>query len=536
MVEQPAPSNNRNNQQQLSFIQKHPLAACLIVVFIAYSCYGIYSTIYPPTNGYKSAYMDNEHIYFNVSLIHQSQEHHLLSKDVEYKNIDSLSEPISIPSNYLSYIKSNQSIIMKVVVKPLTKYNNQSMTFKSPILRTFKPIPQTHNLINENNITTTTNELNFTLGCIPYFEISFMKQIVDPHNIPPECGIVHYNGIKKRIAPIIFHNTFWLIKDYYTPINDTIQNLNISLKITSISYFKMIMIHSLGHSFSIHQHMGTMVHDEIDEFKRVFMETNIILLVITTIVSTLHTIFDFLAYKNDIQFWSKRNNFAGLSIKSIFVSLGIEIIVLLYLIDNDTSFLILISNGVGLLITLWKLTRVFTLNFKEKGSFIQYKNLSYQNSKTKLYDDIALKYLGIACIPLCIGYAIYSLYNNEFKSWYSYILSLLVGVVYTFGFLQMTPQLFINYKLKSVANLPWRVFIYKFLNTIVDDLFAFIIKMPTLHRIACFRDDIIFLIYLYQRWIYPVDKNRMDSLQWEDDEPMTLKDDNSSSNFHEKQE
>ncbi|GAT99751.1 hypothetical protein conserved [Entamoeba histolytica] len=301
MVEQPAPSNNRNNQQQLSFIQKHPLAACLIVVFIAYSCYGIYSTIYPPTNGYKSAYMDNEHIYFNVSLIHQSQEHHLLSKDVEYKNIDSLSEPISIPSNYLSYIKSNQSIIMKVVVKPLTKYNNQSMTFKSPILRTFKPIPQTHNLINENNITTTTNELNFTLGCIPYFEISFMKQIVDPHNIPPECGIVHYNGIKKRIAPIIFHNTFWLIKDYYTPINDTIQNLNISLKITSISYFKMIMIHSLGHSFSIHQHMGTMVHDEIDEFKRVFMETNIILLVITTIVSTLHTIFDFLAYKNDIQ-------------------------------------------------------------------------------------------------------------------------------------------------------------------------------------------------------------------------------------------
>lgn len=29
-----------------------------------------------------------------------------------------------------------------------------------------------------------------------------------------------------------------------------------------------------------------------------------------------------------------------------------------------------------------------------------------------------------------------------------------------------------------------------------------------LHRIAVFRDDIIFLIYLYQRWIYPVDRNR----------------------------
>jgi hypothetical protein len=72
----------------------------------------------------------------------------------------------------------------------------------------------------------------------------------------------------------------------------------------------------------------------------------------------------------------------------------------------------------------------------------------------------------------------------------------------------MTPQLFINYKLKSVAHLPWRMMTYKALNTFIDDIFAFIIKMPTLYRIGCFRDDIIFFIYLYQKWIYPVDKKR----------------------------
>ena len=37
-------------------------------------------------------------------------------------------------------------------------------------------------------------------------------------------------------------------------------------------------------------------------------------------------------------------------------------------------------------------------------------------------------------------------------------------------------------------------------NTFIDDLFAFIISMPTAHRVACFRDDVVFLIYLYQRW------------------------------------
>jgi hypothetical protein len=77
------------------------------------------------------------------------------------------------------------------------------------------------------------------------------------------------------------------------------------------------------------------------------------------------------------------------------------------------------------------------------------------------------------------------------------------------GFIMMTPQLFINYKLKSVAHLPWRAMVYKALNTFIDDLFAFVIKMPTMHRLACFRDDLIFFVYLYQRWIYRVDATRV---------------------------
>jgi hypothetical protein len=50
---------------------------------------------------------------------------------------------------------------------------------------------------------------------------------------------------------------------------------------------------------------------------------------------------------------------------------------------------------------------------------------------------------------------------------------------------------------------------YKFLNTIIDDLFAFVIKMPLLHRLSVFRDDVIFCIFLYQRWIYRVDPTRV---------------------------
>lgn len=132
----------------------------------------------------------------------------------------------------------------------------------------------------------------------------------------------------------------------------------------------------------------------------------------------------------------------------------------------------------------------FFLKIDRSGAIpkLQFQDKESYSSVTKQYDELAFKYLGYLLFPLVIGYSIYSLYYETHKSWYSWILASLTGCVYTFGFIMMTPQLFINYKLKSVAHLPWRTFTYKALNTFIDDLFAFIIRMPTLHRLACFRD------------------------------------------------
>ena len=42
----------------------------------------------------------------------------------------------------------------------------------------------------------------------------------------------------------------------------------------------------------------------------------------------------------------------------------------------------------------------------------------------------------------------------------------------------------------------------------IDDAFAVIIDMPTKHRVMTLRDDLVFFIYLYQRYLYPTDKTR----------------------------
>merc|ERR1712050_595891 len=129
--------------------------------------------------------------------------------------------------------------------------------------------------------------------------------------------------------------------------------------------------------------------------------------------------------------------------------------------------------------------------------------------KSDDFDSIAMYWLAVGLSPFIAGYGIYSLVVDCHKGWYSYFLSFAASCVYSLGFVLMTPQVFINYKHKSVAYLPWKKCVYRALCTFIDDLFALIIRMPTMHRLSCFRDDVVFVIYLFQRWKYPVDKSRM---------------------------
>ena len=48
--------------------------------------------------------------------------------------------------------------------------------------------------------------------------------------------------------------------------------------------------------------------------------------------------------------------------------------------------------------------------------------------------------------------------------------------------------------------------------------------MPLLHRLATFRDDIVFFVYVYQAWKYRVDYNRVNEFgQGGDDESVADK-------------
>lgn len=46
-------------------------------------------------------------------------------------------------------------------------------------------------------------------------------------------------------------------------------------------------------------------------------------------------------------------------------------------------------------------------------------------------------------------YAVYSLLYKEHNGWYSFTVGTLAGCVYTFGFIAMTPQLFIVSQIRA---------------------------------------------------------------------------------------
>jgi len=356
---------------------------------------------------------------------------------------------------------------------------------------------------------------------IPHWKPALMLSVVEdftaypPNQIPPQIRpALKIDVAARRYLPVLYINEFWLMSERLVPLNETLNETDLSLELNFYVTNLMRWMLTEQMSESLKQQAGMHGEETVDEMRRMFAETSPWLLALTAFVSVLHTVFDILAFKNDISFWKNNKSMKGLSFRAMLLNLFFQTVIFLYLADNDTSWMILISSGVGLVIEFWKLRKAIKSVSLRRADGSRFPSLvivpadSYTLSETKMYDEEAMRYLSAAMYPLVVGYSVYSLAYDTHKSWYSWVLGSTVNFVYSFGFVLMTPQLFINYKLKSTAHMPWKTFMYKALNTFVDDLFAFIIKMPTMHRLSCLRDDLVFFIYLYQRSAYGVDGKR----------------------------
>ncbi|KAI5709718.1 hypothetical protein M8J75_002678 [Diaphorina citri] len=270
---------------------------------------------------------------------------------------------------------------------------------------------------------------------------------------PPLNEYIEFLPDGGHYKPAVFFNDYWNMLRDYSPINSTVTSLDLTLTYQPLSLFKwqIYSAQTMKSKWSVNNQ---------DSLKEALLETSPYLLAATVIVSILHSVFELLAFKNDIQFWNNRQSLEGLSVRSVFFNVFQSVVVLLYVLDNDANTLIRISCFVSVGIELWKINKVLDISFaagrkalgfipipdfKDKGSYVE--------SSTKQYDELAFKYLSWALFPLLAGYAVYSLLYLEHKGWYSWVLNMLYGFLLTF--------------------------------------------------------DIVFFIFLYQRWIYKIDPTRV---------------------------
>ena len=75
----------------------------------------------------------------------------------------------------------------------------------------------------------------------------------------------------------------------------------------------------------------------------------------------------------DVQFWRSRRSLEGLSARSVLFGMFQSVIVFLYILDNDTNMVVIISVFISLLIDCWKITKVvvFTVRCNKSCSVIK---------------------------------------------------------------------------------------------------------------------------------------------------------------------
>ena len=154
----------------------------------------------------------------------------------------------------------------------------------------------------------------------------------------------------------------------------------------------------------------------------------------------------------------------GLSVRALFLDWISQVVIMFYLIEMDSSLLMTVPTAAGMLIALWKCQRGAGLKFVKEGNGL----FGYELRATRLQastgeskkddlanlseemDQLATRLLGkFFLLPLVVTYGLYSLAKEPHSGWYSWFITTSSSFVYAIGFVLMTPQLFLNYKLKS---------------------------------------------------------------------------------------
>jgi hypothetical protein len=125
-------------------------------------------------------------------------------------------------------------------------------------------------------------------GFVSAFLALLRLHIQDVHLVPDERD---QTGTRGYYKPIVFPNEFWHLRSHYIQINETTPFLPVQITFQPMSYMKFQIFASMTHGFNeAAKQQGQASGAEIDEVKRMLLETNPWFLGLTAFVSILHVL------------------------------------------------------------------------------------------------------------------------------------------------------------------------------------------------------------------------------------------------------
>ena len=151
---------------------------------------------------------------------------------------------------------------------------------------------------------------NFTMSIIPdsgVLKYPSLHPAIQQYLVLEPSGARDASGQNGWYYPIVFVNTFWQLRDHMTELNSTVKTLPLHTKLSNLNNWKFNLYASIDEGMKQTARNGASGGmssggdgSEMEEFKRILVDTNIYLLSTTAIVSLLHTVFEMLAFKSDI--------------------------------------------------------------------------------------------------------------------------------------------------------------------------------------------------------------------------------------------
>ena len=158
---------------------------------------------------------------------------------------------------------------------------------------------------------------------------------------------------QKYYKPAFHADEIGLTSDKYLPLNESVHVLPLKVTYEPMSVQRWLLMNTMEQSLASNKEMGFSDKD-LDDIRRLISDTSLYLLGVTFLASVLHMLFEALAFQSDISFWQENKSLTGLSVRTLITDLISQFIIFLFLLDSETSALVIIPSGCGIVIQIWK--------------------------------------------------------------------------------------------------------------------------------------------------------------------------------------